>query len=59
MSADPRNNVVIISGRDADTLDNWLGHLPVSLVAEHGAAVKLKGEEWKEQAPCPLNGKTR
>jgi trehalose 6-phosphate synthase/phosphatase len=50
MSADPRNNVVIISGRDADTLDNWLGHLPVSLVAEHGAAVKLKGEEWKEQA---------
>jgi trehalose 6-phosphate synthase/phosphatase len=50
MSADPHNNVVIISGRDADTLDNWLGHLPVSLVAEHGAAVKLKGEEWKEQA---------
>lgn len=50
LSRDPKNEVVIISGRDANTLEHWLGKLPVSLVAEHGAAIKLKGEEWREQA---------
>lgn len=50
LTGDERNEVVIISGRDADTLNSWLGFLPLTLVAEHGAAVKLKGEEWKEQA---------
>jgi len=47
---DEKNEVVIISGRDANTLEQWLGGLPVSLVAEHGAAIKMKGDEWKEQA---------
>ncbi|HUC81835.1 MAG TPA: bifunctional alpha,alpha-trehalose-phosphate synthase (UDP-forming)/trehalose-phosphatase [Flavisolibacter sp.] len=47
---DEKNEVVIISGRDAQTLENWLGKLPVSLVAEHGAAVKSTGDEWREQA---------
>lgn len=50
LCTDEKNEVVIISGRDAETLEQWLGKLPVSLVAEHGAAVKMKGEEWKEQA---------
>lgn len=50
LSADEKNEVVIISGRDAQTLEQWLGKLPLSLVAEHGAAAKMKGEEWREQA---------
>ena len=50
LSNDDKNEVVIISGRDAQTLEHWLGKLPLSLVAEHGAAVKTKGEEWREQA---------
>jgi trehalose 6-phosphate synthase/phosphatase len=50
LSSDEKNEVVIISGRDAKTLESWLGQLPVSLVAEHGAAIKLKGEDWHEQA---------
>jgi trehalose 6-phosphate synthase/phosphatase len=49
LSEDPHNEVVIISGRDADTLDKWLGNLPLSLVAEHGAAIKFKNEEWQQQ----------
>lgn len=49
LAGDPSNELVIISGRDADTLDEWLGQLPLSLVAEHGAMVRLKGEGWKEQ----------
>jgi trehalose 6-phosphate synthase/phosphatase len=41
--------IVIISGRDGDTLEKWLGHLPVSLVAEHGAQIRFRNEEWQEQ----------
>lgn len=46
-TADERNQVVIISGRDAPTLENWLGHLPITLVAEHGAVVRYRNEEWQ------------
>jgi trehalose 6-phosphate synthase/phosphatase len=40
--------VIIISGRDEKTLDRWLSLLPVNLVAEHGAMIKYRNEEWKE-----------
>ncbi|MEE8408827.1 MAG: bifunctional alpha,alpha-trehalose-phosphate synthase (UDP-forming)/trehalose-phosphatase [Myxococcota bacterium] len=40
--------VVIVSGRDPQTLDAWLGDLPVSLVAEHGFRWRLDGaKEWE------------
>jgi len=40
---------VIISGRDVNTLEKWLGKLPLNMIAEHGACVKFRGQEWKEQ----------
>ncbi len=40
------NEVVIISGRKHDTLEQWLGDLPVHLVAEHGVWRRPTGEEW-------------
>jgi len=48
LTADKRNHVIIISGRDAVTLEKWLGHLPLHMVAEHGAMVRYIGEDWKE-----------
>lgn len=48
LTTDPSNEVVIISGRDANTLEKWLGQLSLNMIAEHGACVKYKGEEWKE-----------
>ncbi|MDB5205931.1 MAG: bifunctional alpha,alpha-trehalose-phosphate synthase (UDP-forming)/trehalose-phosphatase [Flavisolibacter sp.] len=50
LTDDKRNEVVIISGRDAETLEQWLGSLLLTLVAEHGAAVKQRGGEWQVQA---------
>ncbi len=41
------NTVVIVSGRDKNTLENWFGKLNVCLIAEHGAFVKEKGE-WEK-----------
>jgi trehalose 6-phosphate synthase/phosphatase len=48
LSSDPKNNVVVISGRDVSSLDRWLGALPLTLVAEHGASFKVKNEAWQQ-----------
>ena len=46
MAADEHNHVVIISGRDNVTLNRWLGHLPLDIIAEHGAWYKENGKGW-------------
>ncbi len=51
LSGDEKNHVVIISGREANTLEKWLGYLPISLVAEHGASFKMKHENWQQSVP--------
>ena len=58
LSSDPGNNVVIISGRDENTLETWLGDLPVSMVAEHGASFKMKNEQWQQPVSIPNQWKT-
>ncbi len=47
--SDEKNEVVIISGRDAHTLQKWLGHLNLNFIAEHGAAIKYKNGSWELQ----------
>jgi trehalose 6-phosphate synthase/phosphatase len=51
LSQDPANCVVVISGRDKATLTDWLGHLGIALVAEHGAWIKQEGKEWRSIEP--------
>jgi trehalose 6-phosphate synthase/phosphatase len=53
LTADPKNNVVIISGREAQTLEAWLGDLPLMLVAEHGASFKSKNDQWQQTVSIP------
>lgn len=44
---DPNNVVFIISGRDQDCLDSWLGHIKgLGLSAEHGSFIKYPGGKW-------------
>lgn len=43
----PQNEVVVISGRKHDTLGQWLGDLPIHLVAEHGVWTRKAGEGWQ------------
>jgi trehalose 6-phosphate synthase/phosphatase len=50
ISLDEKNNVVIISGRDTDTLQKWMGKLPLTFVAEHGGFIKYKDGEWESQS---------
>lgn len=39
--------VVIISGRDRDTLGEWFKEVDVDIVAEHGAWYREAGHRWK------------
>ena len=40
------NNVYMISGRSSAWLEKHFGHLPINLIAEHGARSKTNDEEW-------------
>lgn len=53
ISTDEKNEVCIISGRDTQTLHNWLGHLRINFVAEHGALIRWKDGEWESQTSVP------
>jgi trehalose 6-phosphate synthase/phosphatase len=50
LTQDPLNKVVVISGRNREFLEQWLGDTGVDLIAEHGAWIKVAGqEEWEAQ----------
>lgn len=52
LSADERNLVFLISGRDADTLQNWFENSRIAIAAEHGVQYKAaESKEWQ----CPEN----
>lgn len=47
LSRPPGNEVVVISGRDRSTLDDWFGDLDIGIIAEHGVWVKERSGEWR------------
>ncbi len=51
LAAEQRNEIVIISGRDKETLSYWLNNLNASLISEHGAWIKEKGKDWQVIEP--------
>jgi trehalose 6-phosphate synthase/phosphatase len=46
----PHTRVIVITGRAQQEIDKFLGHLPITIIAEHGAMIKDKGE-WQ----CQIN----
>ena len=59
LGSDPTNQVCVISGRDKETLENWLGYLPITLVAEHGGFYKENESEWNTFFPSPTEWKEK
>ncbi len=57
LATDTKNEVVVISGRDKNTLGAWLGDLPVNLIAEHGAFFRTQGQMWEEPVPIETDWK--
>src|SRR5690606_31616513 len=41
-----RTKVVLISGRDKETLGTWWKDVPIELIAEHGVWMRKSGKNW-------------
>jgi trehalose 6-phosphate synthase/phosphatase len=44
----PRTKLVVITGRRVQDIDRFLGHLPIDIIAEHGAMMKHDGK-WEKK----------
>src|SRR6056297_596203 len=51
LAANPKNRVVLISGRDRKTFEEWFGDRNYTLIVEHGVWVKPAGGEWQMIEP--------
>lgn len=49
IAADHETEITIISGRNSDVLEDWFDALPLNLVAEHGASIRMKGNDWSHE----------
>ena len=59
LAADSRNELLLATGRDRATLDQWFNGVPTGLAAEHGAWIKEQNGDWKMQQSLPLDWKAR
>src|SRR5215475_14051454 len=59
LAADSRNELLLATGRDRATLEQWFNGVPIGLAAEHGAWIKEPNGDWKMQQSLPLDWKAR
>ncbi len=53
--AELKNKIVISSGRDHNTLEEWFGSLKIDMAAEHGAFYKEEGQWFRTGEPVSWN----
>jgi trehalose 6-phosphate synthase/phosphatase len=46
LSSSDKTELIVISGRDWQTMENWFGKLNVGLIAEHGMFLKKQKSVW-------------
>ena len=51
LNENPKNSVVLISGRDKQTFEKWFGHKKYTLIVEHGVWVRRPDSEWQMIEP--------
>ncbi len=54
-----KNDIVIVSGRKRETLEEWFGKLSISLIAEHGVWIRAKKGSWKLLEPLSSQWKVQ
>lgn len=47
LSADERNTVFLVSGRDKETFQRWFSHKKYNMIVEHGVWISENGEDFK------------
>ena len=58
LTSDERNKLVIVSGRDRHTLEDWLGDLKIQMLAAHGLWRREPDGEWVMTASLDNNWKS-
>lgn len=53
LAAMPHTTVAVISGRPKNSLEGWLGDLPIVLAAEHGAVIRMPSKKWQTTVTMP------
>ncbi|MEM1326384.1 MAG: bifunctional alpha,alpha-trehalose-phosphate synthase (UDP-forming)/trehalose-phosphatase [Bacteroidota bacterium] len=56
LQSDPKNKVVISTGRDRETIEGWLGHLNMDFSTEHGVWRRRQGK-WSQAPGLTANWK--
>ncbi len=51
LNQDPKNKVVIVSGREKPFLEEWFKNIAVDLIAEHGAWLRKGSGKWRTIEP--------
>ena len=59
LSKNPKNHVILVSGRDRQTLDRWFGSVALSVAAEHGAWLKEFCSNWRLIKPLTNEWKSK
>ena len=60
LAARPRTNVHVVSGRSRESLDRWLGRLPIGLHADHGFWSRpANGAPWVQRPLPPMEWRER
>ena len=47
LAGDPKNELVLISGRDRDFFNKWFGDKGYTLIVEHGVWIRKPDADWK------------
>jgi trehalose 6-phosphate synthase/phosphatase len=53
----PGTHVHIVTGRTRDSIEPWLGHLPIALHAEHGFWSRSPGSKWTKNSLSDVSWK--
>ena len=59
LSSNPKNTIVIISGREKEFLEKQFKNMDVILIAEHGYFIKKYDKDWDTQAEVNLDWKEK
>jgi trehalose 6-phosphate synthase/phosphatase len=59
LATDSRNELLLATGRDRATLNQWFKGVPMGLAGEHGAWIKEWNGDWKIQQTLPLDWKPK
>ena len=52
-----KNRLVIVTGRDRKTISDWIGIANCSFIAEHGAWIKDRDQDWMQLKPLAAEWK--